>query len=65
VEIRIYDVGGRQIRLLRPAEIHDPGKYKITWDARDDRGRDLAAGVYFYRVRTPARSAMGRLVLVR
>jgi len=29
----------------------DPGMYTQYWDGRDDGGRRLAAGVYFYRIR--------------
>jgi hypothetical protein len=30
-----------------------PGSYSITWDGRDDGGRPVAAGVYFYRLQGP------------
>jgi flagellar hook assembly protein FlgD len=27
-----------------------PGKHRIAWDGRDDRGRPVAPGVYFYQL---------------
>ena len=29
----------------------NPGKYHIVWDGRDDAGRELGSGVYFYRLK--------------
>ena len=51
VGLRIYAVDGRKVRTLvegvRPA-----GAYTLAWDGRDDRGRGLAAGVYYLRLVT-------------
>jgi hypothetical protein len=31
-----------------------PGGYAATWNGRDERGRDVPKGVYFYRLDTPS-----------
>jgi hypothetical protein len=49
VEITIYNILGRRVRTL----VHErkyPGRYKATWDGKDDAGHDLASGIYFYRL---------------
>ncbi|MDH4211802.1 MAG: C25 family cysteine peptidase [candidate division WOR-3 bacterium] len=46
VLLRVYDVAGRAVRTL----VHDnfePGLYTTVWDACDDSGSRLPAGVYF------------------
>lgn len=49
VSIRVYDVAGRLVRTLinGPAE---PGPHDLVWNATDDGGRRVGAGVYFYRM---------------
>jgi flagellar hook assembly protein FlgD len=49
VRIDIRDVSGRLVRQF--ARVHmDPGAHEIVWDARDDAGRTLAPGTYFFRL---------------
>ncbi len=48
IEIKIYTVAGRLIRVLR-ADCQ-VGYNEVPWDGRDADGDDLANGVYFYKV---------------
>jgi flagellar hook assembly protein FlgD len=41
------------------------GSHEITWDGRDDQGRPVGSGVYWYEVRTDRDSARGKLVRLR
>jgi len=63
-ELRVYDVSGRLIRTLvdekRPA-----GPYSVRWDGRDDAGRAVASGVYFYSLRAPGVEENRRMILVK
>ncbi len=65
VELTVYDVLGRRLRDLAPPSPLAAGRYEVRWDARDDDGRSVASGVYFYRLRAGASVATGRVVLVR
>jgi flagellar hook assembly protein FlgD len=49
VTLVIYDVGGRVVRSLVDAR-QEPGRYEIQWDGRDERGKEIGSGVYFYRL---------------
>jgi FlgD Ig-like domain len=51
--IHIYSVGGTLVRTLVKGH-HAPGSYSVRWDGRDDNGRRLASGVYFYKLETPS-----------
>lgn len=63
-ELRIYDVSGRLIRTLvdekRPA-----GPHSVRWDGRDETGRALSSGVYFYSLTAPGVDENRRMILVK
>lgn len=48
VTVRIYDTQGRLVRTIAQTE-HPAGRYRATWDGRDSRGREVAAGSYIVR----------------
>jgi hypothetical protein len=49
VTVRVYNARGALVRRLFNGK-RDPGVYEIPWDARNDEGRAVASGVYFYRL---------------
>jgi len=49
-ELVIYDIFGRKVRTLVDRE-QPAGYYSITWNGRDDFGREVGAGIYLYRLR--------------
>ena len=48
----IYNALGQQVRMLVD-QIQAPGHYLALWDARDQQGSAVAAGVYFARLQYP------------
>jgi hypothetical protein len=50
VEGRIFDVSGRQVRLLAD-RMFPAGEHTLTWDGLDDERRPVPRGVYFTRLR--------------
>jgi flagellar hook assembly protein FlgD len=50
VSLVVYDARGRVARnLIRQGKPWAAGKYRLVWDAKDDRGFELPSGQYFYR----------------
>ncbi len=49
VRLVIYNVVGQQVRELVNAH-QSLGVYAVRWKGRDDSGRDVASGVYLYRL---------------
>jgi hypothetical protein len=50
-ELGVYNLLGQKIRMLIDREITS-GEHRATWDGKDDLGRDVSSGVYFYRLTT-------------
>jgi hypothetical protein len=46
-DVRIVDVSGREVRVLRAPRPPTPVPYSLSWDGRDETGRPVAPGVYF------------------
>jgi hypothetical protein len=63
-EVAIFDLAGRLVRRLAGAPAAAAGRQFVVFDGRDDDGRRLSGGVYYYQVRAPGAVTRGRLVLV-
>jgi len=50
VELSIYDITGRKIRVLLNGPL-DAGYHSIVWDGLTDRGEAVSSGIYFARMR--------------
>ena len=50
VRLSVYNALGQPVRTLVD-EFQDAGAYRVPWDARDQRGAGVAAGVYVARLR--------------
>ncbi len=62
--VSLYDVSGRRLRTLVQA-VQAPGRYELQWNATDDRGRSLSAGIYFLKLETGDARSVKKAVLVR
>jgi hypothetical protein len=66
VGLSIYDARGRLVRtLLRPDKALPAGKYRLLWDARDDKGYEVPSGQYFYRFTAARYSKTRKMLLVK
>ena len=70
VEIRVYATSGALVRRIRAEDLGDR-IVELPWDGRDESGRSIARGVYFFRVicrtadGTQGSEALGRLTVLR
>jgi len=50
VEITIYNLLGRLVKTL-VKERQYPGEHKVLWDGKDESRKEVASGIYFYRLK--------------
>jgi hypothetical protein len=62
--LSVYDVAGRLVRTLLDEE-RPSGPTSLTWDGRDHRGQEAAAGVYFMRLESRGEAQTQKLLMVR
>jgi subtilisin family serine protease len=60
----IYNILGQRVRTLIEDELL-PGRYEIVWDGKDDEGREVTSGVYFYRLETGGFKETKKMILLR
>ncbi len=64
VTVRIYDMSGGVVKTLaddaRPA-----GRHSVVWRGEDERGAQVASGVYSYVLEAEGQKQMRKLVLLR
>jgi len=65
VTLQVFDMSGRLVRNLITAEPHTPGRHEVVWNGRDDSGRQVASGTYFYRLEAGSYSETKRMVLIK
>ena len=64
VSIEIYNVQGKLVRTLVNEE-RTAGNYTVIWDGRDSGGRNVASGVYYYRMRAGKYSSTRKMIMLK
>jgi hypothetical protein len=64
LEIAIYNILGRKTRTL-VKEFQKSGQHRVEWDGKDEEGKEVSSGIYFYRIKTPEFSQAKKMVLLR
>lgn len=64
VRINIYNLKGQMIRSLVD-EAKNSGNHRVIWNGKDERGANVASGIYFYRMETSNYSATKKMMLMK
>ncbi len=64
VAITIYSILGREVRTL-VSNVQPAGRYTLHWDGKDNFGRGVASGVYFYRMETKSFAAVRKMLFIK
>ncbi len=64
VTLKIYDATGRVVRTL-VEEMKEPGYYTVQWNGKTADGREVASGVYFYKMEAGDFTGLKKMVVVR
>ncbi|UCB53284.1 MAG: T9SS type A sorting domain-containing protein [Candidatus Zixiibacteriota bacterium] len=64
VTLEVYNILGQKVRQLL-ADHLQAGSHRIAWDGKDDTGKDLTNGIYFYRMRTEDFIKTKKMILLK
>ncbi len=63
VRVEIYSPSGQLVRNLINT-IQQPGNYQAVWDTKNNHGKEVVPGVYFYKIQLNDRTLNGKLVVL-
>jgi hypothetical protein len=64
VNVTVYDMLGREIRTL-VNQHQDAGFKSVTWNATNDYGKPVSAGVYIYQIQAGDYISTKKMVLLK
>ncbi|UCD17475.1 MAG: T9SS type A sorting domain-containing protein [Candidatus Zixiibacteriota bacterium] len=64
VTLFVYNILGEKVRTLINERLQ-AGVHRVTFDGRDDEYRDLASGIYFYRIRAADFTQSKKMMLLK
>lgn len=64
VTVEVFNARGQKVRTLISAMV-EAGVREVHWDGRDERGAEVASGVYFYRVTSDQAVETRKMMLLR
>jgi sugar lactone lactonase YvrE len=65
VDVVVYDVGGRRVRELVRGTWMAAGRQRVGWDGKGESGREMASGIYLYRIQANERRYAGKMILLK
>ena len=64
MKLTLHNIAGQRVATLAHGH-REAGEYTLRWDGRDDDGKELASGVYLYRLQAGSRVETRKLLLLR
>jgi hypothetical protein len=64
VSLKVYNILGQVVNTLVDEPL-DAGSHSVMWDGKNAQGRDVASGVYFYRISAGGFESIEKMTLLR
>ena len=64
VKVDVFNDQGQLVRTL-VNETLNAGQFEVTWDGTDNAGRQVASGVYIYRINAPNLSMSKKVTFLK
>jgi hypothetical protein len=64
VNITVYNILGQKVKTL-VEEYQEAGHKSVNWDGKDGEGREVASGIYFYKIKATGFEKTKKMVLLK
>jgi hypothetical protein len=64
IKLVVYNLIGGPVKVLAQGS-YNKGRYEVRWDGKDDNGKPLPNGVYFYRLESKKGVKIRQLIVMR
>lgn len=62
--LKVYNLKGQLVRSVINGEL-SAGLHQVLFDGKDEKGRDLSSGIYYYKLDTAGKSISKKMVLCK
>ncbi len=63
-ELSIYNLKGQKVKVLVNEKL-SAGQHSVVWNGKDDSGKSVSSGVYFYKLKAGSYTATRKMILLR
>ncbi len=64
ISVTVYDLQGRRVKQLAHG-IYGAGYHQVFWNGKNESGKEVAGGLYFYELKTDNHRIMKKMLLVK
>ncbi len=64
VTLEVFNILGQRVKTLVGA-VQPAGRYSVVWDAKDEQGKEVSSGIYFYRLEAGEFSESKKMVILK
>jgi len=64
ISISIFNIKGQEVKELTSG-IQPAGNYNITWNGKDESGKDVTSGIYFYKLKTNGKELTRKMLMLK
>jgi hypothetical protein len=64
-EVTIFNMKGQKITTIFSGNVEANSYYEAIWNGRDDNAKDVASGVYLYKLETAKKTYLKRMLLIK
>ncbi|MCK4251336.1 PQQ-binding-like beta-propeller repeat protein [candidate division WOR-3 bacterium] len=65
IELKIYDVSGRIVKVFNLVSGILPLTSSVCWDGKDDKGKALPNGIYMYMLKIDGATETGKMLMLK
>ncbi|MCK4956487.1 MAG: T9SS type A sorting domain-containing protein, partial [Candidatus Cloacimonetes bacterium] len=62
--LEIYNIKGQRVTTLVSSNL-EAGKHSVVWNGKDESGRSVVSGIYFYRMRSGKYIETKKMILLK
>jgi hypothetical protein len=64
IQVVVFDILGRPVKLLLNRNV-EPGNHSISWDGKNDAGKNVSTGIYYFSFKSGSRVYNAKTVLLK
>ena len=64
IELRVYNIKGQLVKTLVSGE-QLAGSYETVWNGKDNNGKNVSSGIYFYKLSTRDDTIMKKILMLK